>query len=124
MIRRPPRSTLFPYTTLFRSGRPWRCRRRPRRSSRPPTPSRGVASRWGPAPNVDDMRPAGAATGRAGAADGELLRLLVESTDDYAIVTTDVDGRVTSWNAGAVRLFGYDADEALGQPFSRCYPPE
>src|SRR6266571_6526923 len=25
MIRRPPRSTLFPYTTLFRSGRPWRC---------------------------------------------------------------------------------------------------
>src|SRR3712207_9098193 len=23
MIRRPPRSTLFPYTTLFRSGRPW-----------------------------------------------------------------------------------------------------
>src|SRR5438132_2953967 len=31
MIRRPPRSTLFPYTTLFRSRRPrhgWRCRRR------------------------------------------------------------------------------------------------
>src|SRR5207302_6914435 len=28
MIRRPPRSTLFPYTTLFRSGsRPWRARR-------------------------------------------------------------------------------------------------
>src|SRR5690348_17584036 len=24
MIRRPPRSTLFPYTTLFRSGQPWR----------------------------------------------------------------------------------------------------
>src|SRR3712207_7330966 len=24
MIRRPPRSTLFPYTTLFRSGRPYR----------------------------------------------------------------------------------------------------
>src|SRR5216684_7178786 len=40
MIRRPPRSTLFPYTTLFRSrgsppaslaGSPWRCRPRPRR---------------------------------------------------------------------------------------------
>src|SRR5436853_2431625 len=25
MIRRPPRSTLFPYTTLFRSARPWTC---------------------------------------------------------------------------------------------------
>src|SRR2546427_7842953 len=33
MIRRPPRSTLFPYTTLFRSG----CRRLPRPPSRPPT---------------------------------------------------------------------------------------
>src|ERR1039457_1361235 len=31
MIRRPPRSTLFPYTTLFRSG--WCCRRRKPRSS-------------------------------------------------------------------------------------------
>src|SRR4051794_41541014 len=27
MIRRPPRSTLFPYTTLFRSGEPWSVRR-------------------------------------------------------------------------------------------------
>src|SRR5437660_9657658 len=37
MIRRPPRSTLFPYTTLFRSGRAWRPRsrrRRPRREAR------------------------------------------------------------------------------------------
>src|SRR5438874_9153536 len=30
MIRRPPRSTLFPYTTLFRSHRRWRHRPRPR----------------------------------------------------------------------------------------------
>src|SRR5438034_3623775 len=28
MIRRPPRSTLFPYTTLFRSRRPWNAQRR------------------------------------------------------------------------------------------------
>src|SRR5438046_4788995 len=40
MIRRPPRSTLFPYTTLFRS--PARARRRPRcsRSSSAPAPRR------------------------------------------------------------------------------------
>src|SRR5689334_24030711 len=31
MLRRPPRSTLFPYTTLFRSGRPWCCASRARR---------------------------------------------------------------------------------------------
>src|SRR6266536_4659690 len=40
MIRRPPRSTLFPYTTLFRSTygcrMPWRARRRSRRSSTRP----------------------------------------------------------------------------------------
>src|SRR3712207_8132124 len=36
MIRRPPRSTLFPYTTLFRSGRHRRLRRRPRCGARRP----------------------------------------------------------------------------------------
>src|SRR5258707_11781348 len=39
MIRRPPRSTLFPYPTLFRSGR---CRGRPT-SRRPSAPPRGTA---------------------------------------------------------------------------------
>src|SRR5215469_17669616 len=35
MIRRPPRSTLFPYTTLFRPGRPPRHHREPRHGHRP-----------------------------------------------------------------------------------------
>src|SRR2546421_5930535 len=35
MIRRPPRSTLFPYTTLFRSARPWGRRRRDGLARRP-----------------------------------------------------------------------------------------
>src|SRR2546430_10316611 len=39
MIRRPPRSTLFPYTTLFRSSRTGTSRRRPNRSSRRPRSS-------------------------------------------------------------------------------------
>src|SRR3712207_7722325 len=45
MIRRPPRSTLFPYTTLFRSARP------PRRRARcpPPSPRRRSARRPGSA---------------------------------------------------------------------------
>src|SRR5438552_14890146 len=38
MIRRPPRSTLFPYTTLFRS----LCDRRSRLRRRPPTPAPGL----------------------------------------------------------------------------------
>src|SRR3712207_7006515 len=41
MIRRPPRSTLFPSTTLFRSDRPRR-RRPPRRDDRPRRPPAGV----------------------------------------------------------------------------------
>src|SRR3712207_6927353 len=42
MIRRPPRSTLFPYTTLFRSSRAApRARRRTRRGGRPCRPARG-----------------------------------------------------------------------------------
>src|SRR6266511_5946402 len=40
MIRRPPRSTLFPYTTLFRSGRPGRARKRRRRRGRHGRPPR------------------------------------------------------------------------------------
>src|SRR2546430_10936901 len=45
MIRRPPRSTLFPYTTLFRScGRPSRCRRSPRfQADRRRAPTRRAA---------------------------------------------------------------------------------
>src|SRR6266478_7960717 len=46
MIRRPPRSTLFPYTTLFRSGT--------RRPPRPPPPGRGP--RAGPAPDRKSTR--------------------------------------------------------------------
>src|SRR3712207_6985356 len=56
MIRRPPRSTLFPYTTLFRSERArrkaarLRARRRPTRRSRRPNASTSASSR-GPRPN-------------------------------------------------------------------------
>src|SRR2546429_4254397 len=42
MIRRPPRSTLFPYTTLFRSPRPTRPTRRPTRGPSPGTFSRVI----------------------------------------------------------------------------------
>src|SRR3712207_8516826 len=45
MIRRPPRSTLFPYTTLFRSGASFRTRGRTPRRRRPPPDSRRAAER-------------------------------------------------------------------------------
>jgi PAS domain S-box-containing protein len=52
------------------------------------------------------------------------FRLLVESIEDYSIFMLDLDGRITSWNAGAERSTGYGAEEILGRHFSVFYPPE
>ncbi len=51
------------------------------------------------------------------------LAAIVVSSDD-AIISKTIDGRVTSWNAGASRIFGYDASEMIGQPILRIIPPE
>ncbi|RKH66799.1 PAS domain-containing sensor histidine kinase [Corallococcus sp. AB049A] len=54
----------------------------------------------------------------------ERFRLLVEQVQDYAIYMLDVDGRVSTWNAGAERFKQYKAEEIIGQHFSRFFPPE
>ena len=41
----------------------------------------------------------------------EGFRLMVESVADYAIVMLGPDGRITSWNLGPERIFGYSAEE-------------
>ena len=48
---------------------------------------------------------------------------IVTSSGD-AIVTETLDGVVTSWNAGAERLFGWSADEMIGQPVIRTVPAD
>ena len=47
----------------------------------------------------------------------EVLRLAAESSGQYAVVLLDELGRITAWNAGAERLFGYDSQEIVGQSF-------
>ncbi|HET9474526.1 MAG TPA: PAS domain S-box protein, partial [Steroidobacteraceae bacterium] len=54
----------------------------------------------------------------------ERFRLLVESVVDYAIVTLDSEGMITSWNSGAERINGYSTSEIVGRHFSRLFPPE
>src|SRR5690242_10437164 len=53
-----------------------------------------------------------------------LHRLLVESVRDYAIFALDPKGFVVSWNIGAQRIKGYQANEIIGSHFSRFYPKE
>jgi PAS domain S-box-containing protein len=51
------------------------------------------------------------------------LASIIESSDD-AIISKSLDGTITSWNAGAERIFGYSASEAVGQSMRMLMPPD
>lgn len=51
------------------------------------------------------------------------LAAIVESSND-AIISETLDGKISSWNAGAERIFGYPASEAVGRSLSFLIPPE
>jgi len=52
------------------------------------------------------------------------FRLLVQSIIDYAIYMLDPNGYVTSWNAGAARIKGFQTEEIVGKHFSTFYTEE
>lgn len=56
--------------------------------------------------------------------DERQLRLLAGIVRDQAIYLLDAAGRVSAWNDGARRFEGYEADEIIGQPFSRFFTPQ
>ena len=51
------------------------------------------------------------------------LASIVENSED-AIVGKTLDGVITSWNRGAIALYGYQPDEVIGQPISLLVPPD
>ncbi|MDY7098221.1 MAG: PAS domain S-box protein [Pseudomonadota bacterium] len=54
----------------------------------------------------------------------ERFRLVIERVRDYGIFALDTNGTVTSWNLGAERIKGWQADEVLGKHFSLFYPDD
>ncbi len=50
--------------------------------------------------------------------------MLVQAVVDYAIFMLDLHGHIVSWNAGAARIKGYEASEAIGQHLSMFYTDE
>ena len=52
-----------------------------------------------------------------------LLAAIVDSSDD-AIISKDLTGNIMSWNGAAERMYGWSAEEIVGQPVMRIVPPE
>jgi PAS domain S-box-containing protein len=77
--------------------------------------SRELSFKWvGTSTDIDDRKRAEEARLR--------LAAIVESSDE-AIVSTTLAGDITSWNLGAERVFGYSAQERMGQPIWMLVPP-
>src|ERR1041385_326909 len=52
------------------------------------------------------------------------LALFVRNVSDYAMFVLSPTGDVRTWNSGAERIMGYQAEEAIGNNFSMFYGPE
>jgi len=63
-------------------------------------------------------------TARKEAAEAKAALAAIVTDSDDAIISKTLDGTIRSWNAGAQRLFGYNAAEAIGQSITLIVPPD
>lgn len=75
---------------------------------------------YGAATDIDEQRTAHESV----RVSEDRLRILIESAEDYAIFTMNLDGLIDYWNSGAERIFGYADAEILGQPTDILFTPE
>jgi two-component system CheB/CheR fusion protein len=90
----------------------------PIRPAQDEAPDRGRAIGEGVVLSLTDITALVRAQDRA-----RYLSLIVESSDD-AIVGLTLDGTITSWNAGATRLYGYTGGDAIGENIRMLAPPD
>jgi two-component system, chemotaxis family, CheB/CheR fusion protein len=76
-------------------------------------------------PERKDLSPGDARTawGKDHFVQQALLAAIVESSED-AIVSKTLEGRILSWNSAASRIFGYLAEDIIGQSIMTIIPPE
>src|SRR5688572_20462714 len=54
----------------------------------------------------------------------EWYRWMVQSLPTYAMFSTDLHGRIVTWNEGAERIFGYRREDVLGENARFIFTPE
>ncbi|HEY2349321.1 MAG TPA: PAS domain-containing sensor histidine kinase [Puia sp.] len=83
--------------------------------------SSGIITGWyGTATDVDDLKKIETSLRNS----EEELRVTLESAIDYAIITTDINGIIKGWSAGAERIFGYTPNEVIGKSCEIIFTPE
>jgi diguanylate cyclase (GGDEF)-like protein/PAS domain S-box-containing protein len=55
---------------------------------------------------------------------GSLLKQIYDSATHFAIFTTDLEGKVNTWNLGAEKIFGFSVDDMIGSDLSRIFTQE
>jgi PAS domain S-box-containing protein len=54
----------------------------------------------------------------------EFYSQIIDSLQDYSIFTLDTDFKINSWSSGSVKIFGYETDEVIGEPFDIIFTAE